>query len=159
MSYHDRLNIEINAKLDALAADKRPWVAKWIAHSICGDHEDGLGDGDDALFWRHCGYEEVRDQVRRCINKRAGDRIEEDAAQPKLPGYEHVHAYYLVSRDGEEIAVPTTDLTDDEIGLRAAQYRSMGAACFAHADELDRFKRTRTAPPLFAEPVAEKQPA
>jgi len=159
MSYHDRLNTEINAKLDALAEAQMPWVAKWIAHSICGDHEGGLSGGNDAMFWRHCGYEEVRDQVRRCINKRAGDRIEEDEAQPKLPGYEHVHAYYLVSRDGEEIAVPTADLTDDEIESRAAQYRSMGAACFAHADELDRFKRTRTAPPLFAEHAAEPQTA
>ena len=46
MSYTDRLNTEIEAKIDALEAEKRPLNATWIAHSICIDHEDGLAENE-----------------------------------------------------------------------------------------------------------------
>lgn len=148
MSYHDRLTKEIHAQLDALAAERRPWNASWIAHAICNGHDEVISrDGPDgqehADFWRHCGYQNTREEVRRCINQRAGERPDRDPSQPSLPGFDHLQAYYLVKRQGEEIGIPIFDLTDAEIEAKAELYRTMGKACFAHARELTRFKALR----------------
>lgn len=145
MSYRYQLNVEINEALDDLETRGTPWRASWIAHQICGSHTDGLGTGDHADFWRHCAYEEVRDQVRRCINRRAGDRPNVDDGQLRLPGYEHLQSYYVVRRQEEDLGVPVFDLTDEELDAKAAIYRAMGGACFAHADEIDRFRTLRAA--------------
>lgn len=149
MSYHDRLITEINKTLDDLAAAQEPWAAQWVAHKICGDHAEGLAGNDDAMFWRHCGYVEVRDEVRRCINRRAGDKADSDDQQMKLPGYDHLHAYYVVRRNSEDVGVPIHEMTDAELEEKSAIYRSMAKACYAHADELDRFRRLREALPLL----------
>ena len=34
MSYQERLSAEINAMLDALAAENKPWNVTWIVHAI-----------------------------------------------------------------------------------------------------------------------------
>jgi hypothetical protein len=145
MSYESALIAEINAILDRLAADNLPLRAQWIAHEICKAHEDGLGEGEDRLFWQHCGYNETRDVVRRCINRRTGDdRKDDEHRQLTLPGYEHVQHYYMVKREGEEIGVSIHDMTDAELIDKANSYRDMAAACYAHADEIDRFRSLRT---------------
>ena len=143
MSYHDKLTDEINRILDDLTSRGETWDAKWIAHAVCNGHSDGLTDAPDADFWRWCGYKECREQVRRCINHRAGDKPTADPRQLRLPGYEHLQAYYVVNRDGADVGVPVTHLTDLEIEAKAGMYRTMGAACYAHADELDRYRRLR----------------
>jgi hypothetical protein len=144
MSYHDKLIAEINAKLDELATEKTAWRAQWIAQAICSEHSTGLAGTPDADFWRHCGYVECRDEVRRCINRRAGDdKPASDDRQLHLPGYERLQLYYVVTRDGDDVGVPVEELTDQELEAKAATYRSMGAACYRHADEIDRFKRLR----------------
>ena len=143
MSYHTRLLSEINTILDALAEDGRPWQASWIANEICGQHHDGLTEGEHADFWLHCGYSDCRREVTRCINSRAGDRPERDE-QYTLPGFEHLQAYYVVVRDDGEVGLPVADLTDEELEGKASLYRAMGAACFRHADELDRYRKLRS---------------
>ena len=145
MSYHERLTAEINATLDDLISRGEAWRAGWVAHAICSDHSSGLAGNDDADFWQWCTYQEVRDQVRRTINARAGDKPETNAddRQLRLPGYQFLQAYYVVRRDEEDIGVPIHDLTDEEVEAKAKQYRAMGAACFGHADDLDRFRSLR----------------
>lgn len=143
MSYQDRLRTEIHAALDSLATEQKPWVAQWIANAICNSHADGLADNDHKEFWRHCAYMNCRDEVRRCINMRAGDQPEQEGEQIKLFGWQHLHAYYVVNRDGEDIGVPINDLTDEEMEAKAESYRKMAATCYAHAEELDRFRRER----------------
>jgi len=143
MSYADKLTAEINRILDDLAERGESWEAKWIAHGICNSHSDGLNSSEDAEFWRWCGYTETRDQVRRCINSRAGDKAETNDRQYRLPGYDHLQSYYVVQRGGVDVGVPVTSLSDAEIEEKSSLFRSMGAACYAHADELDRFRRLR----------------
>lgn len=145
MSYENTLNAEIDKELDRLAEANFPWRANMIAHAICSNHSDGLIEGEDKEFWRHCGYEKVRSAVTRRINRRAGEREDESDNQHRLPGYEHVHAYYVVRRDGDDIGVAAHALTDDEIDAKSARYKEMGRTCFSHADELQRFKRERQA--------------
>lgn len=144
MSYQDRLTTEINAELDALAERDLPWQAEFIAHAIVARHNDGLAEGDHRDFWTFCGYAKVREETRRTINKRAGRQPESATAEQLiLPGYQHVHRYYVVNRDGDDVGVSVHALTDAEIDTKAAFYRSMGDACFSHADELARFKVER----------------
>ncbi len=144
MSYQNRINAEINAELDRRAADNLGWQAEFIAHAICANHGDGLAHGNHKDFWTWCGYATVRDATRRAINKRAGDQPDaEKDEQFILPGYEHVHRYYVVNRNGNDIGIPVHQMTDEEIEQKASLYRSMGSACFSHARELQRFQRER----------------
>jgi hypothetical protein len=147
MSYHTQLMDEINTLLDSIAEGGGEWRATWVAHEICRQHDDGLlTETTDADFWRHCGYTECRREVRQCINRRAGDSDEpREIGQYTLPGFKHLQQYYVVRRDNEDVGVPVHDLTDAEIDSKGALYRNMGAACYAHADELDRFKHNRRA--------------
>lgn len=145
-SYHNRVVGEINEHLDELAAEEKPWEAKWIAHAVCREHTDGLADSEDAEFWRWSSYRTIRDLTRREINKRTDPPIgEKQDQQIVLDGFEreHLQDYYLVEREDTEVAIPVTQLTDAEIGAKVAEKRAMGAACFAHAHELRRFKRWR----------------
>ena len=135
----ERLRTEINKKLDALAKEKKPWVAEWIAHSICNEHKEALDQSEDADFWLHCGYVECRDQVRRCIGARAGDRPEKNTEQLAIDGFDYLQPYYMVEREGQRIGVSVYSMTRDELLEKAATYRRMGASCYAHADEIAKF--------------------
>lgn len=146
MSYREQLIRDINAKLDALAEEGTNWSPRWIAHELCKSHQRGLRKNADADFWRHGTYQHVRDEARRAINRRAGDRTDDALPrQLELPGFEreHLQDYYVVERDGEEAGVCVLNLSDDEIERKAALLRSMAATCYAHADELERFRNWR----------------
>jgi hypothetical protein len=148
--YNDeRLSEDINEELNRLSADGLPWNATLIANLVCVKYMDGLIEGsDEALFWEHTGRQHTRRKVTHCINRRAGDKTEatDEAQTELLPGYEHLHKYYVVERDGDELGVHVTQLSDSELDGKAAKYRKMGTGCFAHAAELDRFRRTRVWP-------------
>lgn len=146
MSYETALNIEIDKELDRLGGLKLPWHPTFVSHAICAKHLEGLADGEHKDFWLHCGYDKTRAAVTRRINRRAADILEGlDERQPLLPGYDHLHPYYIVRRDGDDVAVHVDDMTDDEIDRKIARIMEMGRTCFAHAREFKRFKRERTA--------------
>ncbi|HEY1247311.1 MAG TPA: hypothetical protein VGF29_21020 [Hyphomicrobiaceae bacterium] len=138
----DPFSAEIKSWLDRLADEGQPWRADWIANAICVSHEAGLADCQDAHFWRHYTLGAVRDQVRRVMNKRAGPAADGEET-PRLPGFEHLQMYYLVKRGDEEVGVHVRDLTDAELDEKAALLRAMGTTCFAHAQEIERFKLGR----------------
>lgn len=145
-SYHDRLIEEIDKRLDELARSGDPWIARWVANDICTSHEAALRSGEGADFWLWTGYQHVRRIVTRRINKRAGPSADvPDKPQLVLHGFEreHLQDYYVVERENEEVGVPVTQLTDAEIDTKIEEKRAMGAACYAHADELRRFKHWR----------------
>lgn len=145
MSYANQLSDEINRALDDLAMRGEHWRPVFIAHAICAAHAHGLVDDDQALFWQHCGYREVRREVTRCINGRAGDGAKTEGIQMILPGYEYVQTHYVVTRANEDIGVPVGDMTDAEIDSKITLYRTMARSCQAHADELARYKGARAA--------------
>ncbi len=143
MSYHEKLNAEIDAKLDGLQAMRMPMVARWIAHTICTDHSGALIKGtDDADFWQHTGYAHTRKMVTERINKRcAGPKKEQGNGQLALPGFEreHLQDYYMVERDGEEIGVCVIDMADAELEAKAKHHEAISATNAAHAREIRRF--------------------
>ena len=147
MSYRDRLMAEINGALDDFASRGAPLQARWVTHAICQRHESAVADSEDGEFWRWTGYTATRDAVARAIRARAGDRADRSPSprQISLPGFErdHLQDYYIVERDGEAVGIPVVELTDEELDAKAEVHRKMGAACYAHADEIDRFKHWR----------------
>jgi hypothetical protein len=146
MSYETELNTEIDKELDRLAGLKQAWRAEFVAHAICGSHKDGLAEGEHRVFWLHCGYDKTRAAVTKRINRRAGLRTDDsEEAQPRLPGYDHMHQYYIVRRNGDDLGIHVDDMTDDEIDQKIKSIRKMGQSCFDHAREFQRFKRERAA--------------
>lgn len=150
MSFFEKLNGEIAEKIAGLRNSGQPLVGSWIAHDICNDHLSGLAKNEEADFWRHGGYRTVRDEVRRHVSKHFKDDAVKTEAQATLPGFQHLRTDYMIERDGDEQVVSVFELTDTEIDGKANLYRSMGAACFAHADELERFKAWRVENVLVA---------
>ena len=142
MGYERLLTEEISAELTRLQEAGQPLVAQWITHAICQRHEPELAR--DADFWRHAGYANTRDAVRRAINARAGDKAERNTQQPLLPGYRHLQSYYVVKRRKVgEVGVPIGSMTDREIDEKVTRYEAMSTACRDHAEELREFKRQR----------------
>lgn len=152
MSAYESLVREINTHLDDLASRQYPWVAPWIAKSICAEHADAFQSpdtsDDDRAFWECTGYAYTRKLVTEQINKRAqGDQAEQVRQQLALPGFERTHLqdYYVVEREGLEQGICVLNLTDDEIDAKVAIYRRQAETNLAHADELVRFKAWRAA--------------
>jgi hypothetical protein len=140
MSYP--LVTEINALLDRLADEGQQWRPARIASAICTAHLPGLAKrSKHALFWQHCGYAEVREQVRECISRRTNPAAAANDDAPRFPGFEHARAYYSVKRGDEVIGVPILQLTVREFDEKIAMLRKMAATENAHADELEEIKR------------------
>lgn len=157
MSNFQKLNEEIAAKVDEIVKKGGPLFPDWIAHAICNDHADGLADGnEEADFWRHNGYRTVRRQVGTFITKNfKPEERKDERRQFIFPGFDHVQTHYVVERDGDEIAIPTNSLTDEEIDAVVSRMRSSAATLYAHADELERFKSYRAGLPLMKQGAAE----
>lgn len=140
MSYSDRLRSEIAAKVDSMAAKDEYLHPTWVAHEICNDHQPGLADNEHAEFWRHGGYLNTRKETGAYITKHyGGAATESDDRQMVLAGFDYVQTHYLVKRNGDEIAIPVTEMTSDERTSWVMRLRATGNAYHAHADELERF--------------------
>lgn len=137
------IRAEIHTVLDDLSGSNAPWDASAVAMLVLDRHRDGIKRGDDGEVIRYCAYSHIREEVRETISKRAGDlgnaRVDE---QLVLDGYEHLQKYYMLERSGVRLGVSVYTMTELELAAKAAEYRKMGRACYAHADEIDRF-RTR----------------
>ena len=143
MAYYEDLTREIDEKLDAYIDADKVLNADWITSEICLDHKEGLAENEEAEFWEHGATRQVRNEVRRRINKMRGDRADRDPRQAHLPGFAHLQSHYMIERRGDEVGVPIFELTDAEVDAKAQLYRTMGASCYEHADELERFKDWR----------------
>lgn len=143
MSYETALNEEIDAIINAKVAANEPLHAAWIAQQVVAAHEPGLVEGDDKLFWLHGGYLTARAAVLNRVRRVAGVSAERAEPAPRLPGFDHMQTHYMVARNGDEVAIPTVMLTDDELDALAARIDAMAETCKAHAREIRRFKRLR----------------
>ena len=151
--YHDgQLRQEINIVLDRLQTNGEAMRPQWVAHEVCDSHRRGLvndSESIDVAFWTYTGYFAARKLATQCINDRDASVSGQERLQPLLPydGFSRTELqdYYVVTRDDEDIAVPTRDLTDEEIHQKIALYRRNAYRLNAHADELERYKEWRRA--------------
>lgn len=132
---------EIAAKIEWLKDNNGPVLhPDWITQAVMADHADV--DGKDADFHLCCSRAQVRNEVRQQLNKFKPQETP-TATQLVLEGFERLQHYYLVPRDGEQVAVRIDELSDEEIDAKAEEQETMGRACFQHADELRRYKDLR----------------
>ena len=143
MSYQERLSAEINAVLDALAAENKPWSVTWIVHAICSKHDDALAGREHADFFRYCGYEYCRKEVQRHINQRAAEHPEQADLQLRIIGQEHLRSSCAGMPNDDERGTAAVGLPAEDTEANAALYRAMGERYYAHADELEQFLRLR----------------
>lgn len=118
----------------------------YITNAVMQRHPDI--DGEDASFYAVLCRVEVRNQVGKHLGKRFNTTAESQAerdAQLVLEGFERLQKRYLLA-DGEEIvAIRVEDMTSAQRRAKAAELRAMGAGCYQHADELDRYDAQRAA--------------
>lgn len=134
---------EISAKIQWLIDNNGAVLhPQFIAHSVESDHPDVTGA--DAEFYKCCSFAKLRDEVRQQINRMKVKTEEQDGVeQLVMPGFDHLQQRYFISRDGETCIVKIDDMTDDEIEAKAKEREAMGRACYAHADELRRYRELR----------------
>lgn len=137
--------------IDAGLDEGRAQPASWIVEAVMGRHPFPPDwQGDDRDFAEGSCRDHVRVEVRKKLRDyKAGDENEASQA-PWLPGFEHVQRAYLVTRHGEATVVPLDQLTDAEIESKEAALDTMGHGCFAHRDELRRYRLERAAARMAA---------
>lgn len=148
MSYHDQLLQELDALIHDVMARGDVVKPQWVTHEICDRHRPALVDGSEhADFWTHCGYTYTRKLATERVNKLVGATSADPEHQIHLPGFERreLQDYYVVTRDGEDVAVCVINLTDEEIDQKVALYMRQAQAATDHARELQRFKLWREA--------------
>lgn len=101
--------------------------------------------GRDAGWYRLCAYDQVRDVVRQAFRRFKPDRKGETDKQLLLPGFERLQKRYLVSRQGQQMAVRIEQLSDDEAAAKVAELLGMAHGCTEHAKELKRYHAKRKA--------------
>lgn len=125
----------------------RVLVPQFITHEIITLREaSGLArTNENTEFFKYYAYKGHRQDVGSYISKEFPDADDKkpDKKQYVMDGFEYVQRYYIVKRDGDDVAVPVDAMTDVEIDARTQLLRRRGQTCLAHADELARYKELR----------------
>jgi len=137
------LTVEIEQVIaDYEAKGERRLHPDWITQSVMDLHPNV--DGEDADFYRIVSRAQVREAVRQRLNAYRAKPEVSPQLELVAPGYERLQRRYLINEDGEQVAVKVELMTSVQRLAKAAELRAMGAGCFQHADELERFDRDIT---------------
>lgn len=111
----------------------------WVTKQIIDQHSEITGDDSD--FYLCTSKETVRDQVRKQLNrfKLSPDKALMADPQIVLPGFERLQRAYLIDIGEQQIAVPIEKMTFQQRQRKVAELRAMGAGCYLHANELERY--------------------
>lgn len=103
----------------------------WITHVVMSQYTDIQGKDSD--FYTIMARTYIRDQVRKRLNGYQAD-------DPQVIEYfNRLQERYLLDDDGEQVAIRVQDMTRAQRLQKAAELRTMGAGCYQHADELERY--------------------
>jgi hypothetical protein len=111
--------------------------ATWIVQAVLSLHVKPKGKDKD--FYLCCAYGHVRAVVRQTLQRMRGEEIEEHSDQLILPGFERLQQRYIIEHDGELLAVPLEQMTQDEIRQKIEELHRMARGCLTHARELERY--------------------
>lgn len=111
----------------------------WVTQKIQSNHQNI--EGDDSDFYTCVSKETIRDQVRKRINKFKikPEQNSDVDRQLVMPGFERLQLAYVIEMDGTQIAVPLRIMSSAQRRAKSAELRAMGAGCYQHADEIDRY--------------------
>jgi len=129
---------EVERLIEEAIAEERATDTRWLVQRVLASHADP--EGPDADLYLLCAHEHVTTTVRTALRRyRPKPNEEETKDQWVLPGFERLQKAYLVERDGKSWVVPIVKMTRAEKEAKAAEYRRIGAGCYEHADELERY--------------------
>jgi len=136
----DKFEQEIAVLVDKWASEERELVPTFITKALIDGHIGGLARANEHTpFFEHYTHKGVRNDVGKYLAKKFGDTAGEGGKQLVLDGFEHLQRYYIIKRDGVEVPVLFEQITDEEFRAKAKMLRRRGAACYAHADEIERY--------------------
>lgn len=146
MNVDARVRSQINDAIDRAKLAGLPIQARWVAHEVANHNAAAItGDDESAETVRHALYRYLRDTTNKVFKERFADDSEGEAKQLVFPGFEreYVRDYYLIKRDGTEVAVQVDQMTDAEIDEYCARLVAQSKTMLAHRQELLRFKEWR----------------
>jgi hypothetical protein len=136
----DQLSNEIKQCFGNLEQANKSVNKNWLVRSVMSRHRDVTGE--DAPFALYCAEAYVTKEVEALFRSIAAKEIETTEEQFSLEGfggeYNLVRARYLVSRDGESVAVPVLEMTYEERAAKVAALRSHAHGTLEHARQLER---------------------
>lgn len=133
------LTREIDEVLLGLNSQKKH--PDWITQMVMARHPHIAGV--DSEFYACTGRAHVRDCVRQRLNRYKLKAEATPDTQIVLDGFERLQRDYLIDEDGTQVAVPVHEMTDAQLEAKATELRAMGAGCYQHADEIERYRSTR----------------
>lgn len=127
--------------LDGIAIRERSMEVKEIVLGLLHKHfKDANTDVSIASAYKYV-------QARLWIALRKFGLIAEPErnGQAVLPGWQHLRAGYVIKWCNVRRILSAEDMSSAEVLAKAEEYRMMGQGCFAHADELDKYREARNA--------------
>jgi hypothetical protein len=114
----------------------------WIVETVMQRHPLPR-EFEQRGFYEHHTRCNIRIELRKTLRDyTVGDEEDEgDPRQGSLPleGYHYLQRICLVKRDRDRVVVDIEQMSRAECEAQAARRRKMGAGCFAHAEEWDRW--------------------
>ena len=132
-SYSD-LSTEIRERITESLNGRLEVPADWIVTAIVSGHEEECRELSD--FVRFNLLANIRNEVRKAINRAKQTDIESADAQLVLPGYQKLQVRYALSRNDRPCFVRLEAMTDEEIVAKANECYRMARGCEKHGDEL-----------------------
>ena len=129
---------------------KPPW-GKCVEQAIGAENNRFIGriveeHGDDCVsaeFCLRCTHENVRDEVRRAVRGYGLGNDPAPDSQLTLAGYSRLQKVYSIMRNGEPVAVEIWHCSRVELLAKRDELRHMGAGCYEHAREIERYLEER----------------
>ncbi len=138
------LDKEANALVDSYLKQGLQSDPAWLTQAILDNHPlPAHFTGAHREFTDVCRWEHARSAIRRAVNRYKVTDEQQESKQLVLRGFEHLQRGYLVTRNKQQVLVPTELLTDDELEDKALEYERMAEGCRSHAKEIRQFIRER----------------
>ena len=130
-----QIDIEFELMMDADVIHP-DWMTQSLMTKFFAD-----ATGSYLLEIKEATYDSVRNRFRERINRyKVKPEVHADP-QLVLPGFKRLQTMYCVERDGAQVAVKINKMTPDELDAKKAELRAMGAGCYEHADEIERYQQ------------------
>lgn len=137
------LTREIAEAISTLMEQGQTLRREWIVQTILARHDDV--EGEDADFYRCASRKTIEGAVRQQINRFEPKAEVTPDRQLVLEGFERLQRYYALEERGELIAIPVDAMTDAQLEAKQAELIAMGAGCYQHAEEIQRYRDARRA--------------
>lgn len=136
---------EVNVHIQALLKENRTIQTSWIVQDLILKHQ--AIRGADAPWYNRCGYEHLRNCVQKAIRSyQIGPEGHWEQYQLEgfiEDGYKQLQKAYVTQRDKTSQIIPIGQMTKKELLAKAAELRTMGDGCYAHAEEIERYIKIR----------------